>query len=232
MRYLPVSFDTRNKNVLVLGGGLLSLSKIKVLLKTEFNIYVISDTFVDEIYELEKEYADKLFLKEESLDGNFIFFAYDYVLIATNDFVLNNALEKRAQKSNILYERCDVFSNSTMLMNRILEKGGLAIGITTDKLNPTISDIIYEDIEKLFETYDEEKIKILNRIRAELVRKNSPDIDNIIRELYATEKINLNTYLNNLKVINSSITSTSDTVEDKSSDDKNNLDNKTDSDKI
>ncbi|RVU54804.1 NAD(P)-dependent oxidoreductase [Anaerosphaera multitolerans] len=203
MRYLPVSFDTRNKNVLVLGGGLLSLSRIKILLKTEFKVYVISDTFVDEIYELQKEYTDKLFIKEENLNSDFIFFAYDYVLIATNDFMLNNSLEKRAQKSNILYERCDILSNSTLLMNRILEKGGLAIGITTDKLNPTISDIIYEDIEKLFNTYDAEKIQLLNKIRTELVRKNSPNIDGIMRKLYDTKEINLETYLNNLKSMHS-----------------------------
>ena len=29
MRYLPISYNTKDKNLLVLGGGLLALSKIK-----------------------------------------------------------------------------------------------------------------------------------------------------------------------------------------------------------
>lgn len=198
MRYLPVNYDTKNKNVLILGGGLLALSKIKELLNTEFKIYVIADSFVDEIKKLAQTNSDRLFTKEEKLTENFIFFAYDYLLIATNNFELNAAFEKRAQKSKILYERCDITSESTMLLNKVIEKDGLTVGISSSKLNPTITGILYEDISAMLEKYSSEKIKILNKIRTELIRKNSPNTDEIIRELYDKEKLTLDTYLKNL----------------------------------
>ncbi len=43
MRYIPVSLDTKDKNVLVLGGGVLVLETIKKLLLTEVHaIYIIA----------------------------------------------------------------------------------------------------------------------------------------------------------------------------------------------
>ena len=49
MRYLPVSLDTRDKNILVLGGGYMAYSAIKTLAKTEATIYVIADIINDDI---------------------------------------------------------------------------------------------------------------------------------------------------------------------------------------
>lgn len=199
MRYLPVSFNTNNKNVLVLGGGLLALSKIKKLINTDFKIYIISDIFVDEIKDMESKYPEKIFTKEETLSENFIFFNYDYVIIATTDFELNNKFELRAKKTNTLYERCDISSDSSMIMNESIEKNGIVLGIDTNKINPTIANIIYKDLEKFLDKYDENKINILNKIRTELVRKNASNIDDTILKLYKEEKISLNDYLEKIK---------------------------------
>ncbi|MDO5041259.1 MAG: NAD(P)-dependent oxidoreductase [Peptoniphilus sp.] len=199
MRYLPVSYDTKGKNVLVLGGGLLALSKIEQLIKTEFKIYVIADSFVDRIVQLEQEYPDRFFTKEEQLTKNFIFFSYDYLIIATNDFDLNSAFEERAKKSNILYQRCDIFSNSNLLLNNVVSKNSITLGFQDFKLNPTLTNIIKADLEKFLDNYNEEKINILNNIRSELVRKNVPDIDDIIKKLYYEEKITMEMFLKDLK---------------------------------
>lgn len=198
MRYLPINLDTKDKNVLIIGGGLLALSKIKILLNTELKIYCISDSFVDEIKELVNKFPKKLFIKEEVLTEDFIFFGYDMCLIASNNFELNSAFEKRAIKNKMLYERCDILSNSTFTLPKTIEKEGLVVSLDNNKLNPTITEIIYEDIENLLNKYSYEKIKILNKIRSELVRKNSPHTDEIIRELYEKEKLTLDIYLKNL----------------------------------
>lgn len=199
MRYLPMSFDTQDKTVLVIGGGLMAYDRIKALLDSKFKIYIISEDFIDEIIKLSDTHSERVFLKKGTIDENFVFFNYDYLIIATHSFDLNYALEKRAEKSKIPYERCDIISNSTLLMNKVLSKDDLTIGITTNGVNPTITDIVYEDILKLLDGYNEEKIQILNKIRKELVKRNALNIDKTIRELYNSEKITLNTYLENLK---------------------------------
>ncbi|CDZ74804.1 Hypothetical protein ING2D1G_0642 [Peptoniphilus sp. ING2-D1G] len=199
MRYLPVSYDTKGKNALVLGGGLLALSKIEQLIKTEFKIYVIADSFVERIVELEKQYPDRFLTKEEKLTKDFIFFSYDYLIIATNDFDLNSAFEERAKKSKIPYQRCDILSNSNLIIDNIVSKNSITLGFQGFKLNPTLTNIVKDDLEKFLDNYNEEKINILNNIRSELVRKNVPDIDEIIKKLYYEEKITMETFLKDLK---------------------------------
>lgn len=199
MRYLPISYNTKDKNLLVLGGGLLALSKIKKMLETEFKIYVIAESFVNEILNLQTQYPERLFLKEMQISNDFVFFAYDFLLIATTNFELNNALENRAIKTKILYERCDVVSSSSALLNEFVSREDIVVGISNEKLNPAIAEIIKDDIIELLSTYNMDKIKILNKIRAELVRKNAPDVDETIKKLFDEEKIKAEDFLNNLQ---------------------------------
>lgn len=199
MRYLPISYDTKDKNLLILGGGLLALSKIKQMLNTKFKIYVIAESFVNEISNLQEQHPEQLFLKEMKIDNNFVFFAYDFLLIATTNFELNNAIEERALKTGILYERCDVISSSSVLLNELVSKEDIIIGISNEKLNPTIVEIIKDDLTKLLDTYNMDKIKILNKIRTELVRKNASNVDETIKKLFVEEKIKAEDYLNTLQ---------------------------------
>lgn len=199
MRYLPMSYDTRDKNVLVLGGGLLALSRIEKLIDTEFKIYVIASSLVDEIKKLSEKYPEKILVKEMELTEDFKFFSYDYVLIATNDFNLNSAFEQRCKGSNIAFERVDIISDSELLMTEVVEKNNVKIALDTYKLNPSLIDIIKDDIDEFLNKYSKEKFEILDDIRRELVRKNASDIDKIIKDLYFNEKISLTTYLEDLK---------------------------------
>lgn len=199
MRYLPMSYDTKNKNVLIVGGGTIALDRLKRLLESEFKIYIIADNFINEIIELSDENSERISIKKGKINKDFVFFGYDYLVIATHDFELNQALEIRAEKSKIPFERCDLVSNSNLLMNKALNKEGLTIGITTNGINPTITDIVYDDICKLLSKYSSEKISILNDIRKELVIRNDQNIDEKIRAIYQSDVDTLKKYLNNLE---------------------------------
>ena len=98
----------------------------------------------------------------------------------------------------MLYQRFDILSKSLMSINKSIERGPLTFSLNSSKINPTITDIIFEDLEKFSESYSIEKINILNEIRSELVRKNSQNIDEIIRRLYESETINLSTFLDKM----------------------------------
>ena len=180
MRYLPVSLDTYEKKFLILGGGFLALSALKSIIDTEAEIYMIADSFTKDIVKKSEE---------------FIFMGYDYILIATENFELNEALEKRAHSRNMIYERFDILSKSLISINKSLERGPLTFSLNSSRINPTITDIIFEDLEDFSKSYNLEKLNILSEIRSELVRKNSQNIDEIIRNLYESETINLSTFL-------------------------------------
>lgn len=195
MRYLPVSLDTYEKKFLILGGGFLALSALKSIIDTEAEIYMIADSFTKDIVKKSEESNGKIKLKEHELTEDFIFMGYDYILIATENFELNEALEKRAHSRNMIYERFDILSKSLISINKSLERGPLTFSLNSSRINPTITDIIFEDLEDFSKSYNLEKLNILSEIRSELIRKNSQNIDEIIRNLYESETINLSTFL-------------------------------------
>lgn len=195
MRYLPVSLDTLDKKILILGGGYLAYSALKSVIGSEAEIYMIGDSFIKNIVNIAENSNEKIKLKEHQVDKDFMFMGYDYVLIATEDFEINEALEKRAVSRKMVYQRFDILSKSLISINKSIERGPLTFSLNSSRINPTVTDIIFEDLEKFSEKYSLEKINILNEIRSELVRKNSQNIDEIIRRLYESETINLSTFL-------------------------------------
>lgn len=198
MRYLPVAIDTSDKKILILGGGYLALTALKSVIDTEAEIYMIAERFTKDIVEKSEKSNEKIKLKEYPVTKDFIFMGYDYVLIATEDFEINEALEARANQRNTMYERFDIFSKSSMSINKSVERGPITFSINSSRINPAITDIIYEDLEQFAENYNLEKLNILTEIRSELVRKNSQNIDDIIKKLYESETINLSTFLDSM----------------------------------
>lgn len=183
MRYFPISVDTKDKTVLVLGGGRLATSKIKLLLDTDFKIYCISDDFTPEILQYREDNPEKLLLKGRILNEDFVFFGYDYCVIATNDSKLNQALAERAKRSQIEYFRADNIGESSFKMNELVEEGGLTVSILSGGLSSTVQNQIKTDIKNVLFKYDIEKLALLNDIKSTLVLKNSPNIEEEIEKL-------------------------------------------------
>ncbi|MDO5715162.1 MAG: NAD(P)-dependent oxidoreductase [Tissierellia bacterium] len=198
MSYVPVGLDIKDRNILIIGGGYLALPVVKTLAQYEANLYIISDNIIDEIKKIAKD-TERIKWKEEEVTEEFIFMGYDYLFIATHNFVLNNLFEDQAKKRNIPYERMDILSDSPLRLAQIAKKGPISVGILSSRINPGITSMIYQDIEKVLEQYPEEKLQILNDIRSELLRKNTPNIDEIIKKLFHEEVIRLSTYRDQLQ---------------------------------
>lgn len=198
MRYFPISIDTRDKNILVLGGGDLASSKIQILLKTEFQIYCISNDFTEEILSFKEEYPDRLMLKGRSLSEEFVFFGYDFCLIATDDAKLNQALTDRAQKSQIAYYRADNIGDSNFVFNDVIDHYGLAVSMLSDGIGETVRKQIMKDIENVLFKYDIEKLTLLNQIRRQLILKNFPNVSEEIERLSKQNVAVIKAYLETL----------------------------------
>lgn len=196
MRYIPVSLDTKDKNILVLGGGVLVLESIKKLLLTEANaIYIIASEILPEITKLEEENPERIKLKVMDIDENFRFFGYDFVIIGTYNLNLNNALEERAKNSNFMYQRLDIKSESTFVIDDFYNVGDISLSVSRASNLPEIEEEFSKDLKDLASSYNEDKINILKQIRTNLIRKNAMDIDKTIAKLYRDDTVNLREYL-------------------------------------
>lgn len=196
MRYIPVSLDTKDKNILVLGGGVLVLESIKKLLLTEANaIYIIASEILPEITKLEEENPERIKIKVMDIDKNFRFFGYDFVIIGTYNLNLNNALEERAKNSNLMYQRLDIKSESTFVIDDFYNVGDISLSVSRTSNLPEIEEEFSKDLKDLASSYNEDKINILKQIRTNLIRKNAMDIDKTIAKLYRDDTVNLREYL-------------------------------------
>lgn len=201
MRYFPISIDTREKKILVIGGGKVAFRKIQSLLSSELEFYIIAEEFNQDLLNLSKEHPDRIHLNALSIDEGFVFYGYDLLLLATNNPSLNQSLEERARSRGILCLRCDKSQESSFILNKVIDKGSLVASISTGGKNPTITKIVAKDIEGLLDQYDPKKIEILNQIREALVKKNKENIPQIIQSLWDEETIRLNDYLEDVDEI-------------------------------
>lgn len=197
MRYIPVSLDTKDKNVLVLGGGVLVLETIKKLLLTEVHaIYIIASEILPDITKLEEENPERIKIKIMDIDENFRFFGYDMVIIGTYNLNLNNALENRALNSNLAYQRLDIKSESSFIIDDFYNVGDISLSVSRTSSLPEIEEEFSKDLKDLVSDYNEDKINLLKQIRTNLIRKNAKDIEKTIEKLYKDDTVNLREYLN------------------------------------
>lgn len=183
MRYLAVSIDTKDKKVLVVGGGRVAFRKVKVLVETEFTIDIVSKDFVDDFKSLETN--PKISFIWKDLDQSFVLGDYDYLLIASSDKTLNENLENQARQKKIPFLNASTSENSDFIMNKIVSQEDLTISLSTGGKNPGLLGILSGKIEELLADLDYEKITELNKIRQDLVARGEKNIGPTIRDLYS-----------------------------------------------
>lgn len=187
MRYFPLMVDTQDKKVLIVGGGKAAATKIKGLLPSSFSFYCLAPVFDESLSELAEAHPERIFLKEKTVDADFRFFAYDFLIAATDDEALNAALVRRAKLSSVLVLSTSAPETSDIHMASVVNRGPLVVSISAE--NPTISKHVKKDMEAFLEKYDEAKLEEMNRIRKILLERKSVHISRIMEDLWREEKI-------------------------------------------
>ena len=187
MRYFPLMIDTQDKKVLVVGGGKAAATKIKGLLPSSFSFYCLAPVFDESLTEMAEAHPDRIFLKEKTVDADFRFFAYDFLIVATEDEALNASLVRRAKLSSVPVLSTSDPKASDFHMASVVSRGPLVVSISAE--NPTISKHVKEDMETFLEKYDEAKLVEMNRIRKILLERKSEHISRIMEDLWHEEKI-------------------------------------------
>lgn len=183
MRYFPISIDTKDKKILVVGGGRAAFLKLKSLVCTMASIEAVSAEFCDDILNLQKDYLNKLFLKTMTISADIIDFEDDYSIafICTDNKELNEKLRMHFKLKNVLVMAADDRENSDFITSSVLERENITIAVNTEGRSPTASKMILKEAEKVLTEELIKKVDLLSLIRQMLIEeKNKSNDENLI----------------------------------------------------
>jgi len=177
-RYYPAYIDIKGKRCLVAGGGKVAERKVKLLLKCNAMVSVVSPELIRRLKELNSKGKIKFFkgeFKEKYLKDMFL------------------VIGKAASKKNILVNIVDSPEICNFIVPSIVERGDLIIAIYTGGKSPALSKKLRKELE---DKYGFEYAKFLNlmgnlrkRISAKIRDKRKRE--EIYKKLVDSDIINL-----------------------------------------
>jgi precorrin-2 dehydrogenase/sirohydrochlorin ferrochelatase len=140
----PVSLNIKDKLCVVVGGGNVSVKRVRKLRANGARVRVIALDSLPVIAELESSGDIELLAeiyKAEQLSGAFL------VIAATNNPAVNDAICKDAKSKGILACRADSNGDSDFSILASVDRGDLSFAISTSGKSPTLSAVIKQRIE-------------------------------------------------------------------------------------
>ncbi|QCI17234.1 uroporphyrinogen-III C-methyltransferase [Buchnera aphidicola (Aphis helianthi)] len=146
MDYLPIFLDLKYKNVLVVGAGDIALNKIKLLLRSNALISVISKNMCSEIRCLLVQ--KKIFWIAREFKTSYLknFFL---VIAATSNSELNKKIFQKCNKFKILINVVDDQSKCSFIFPSIIDRSPIVIAISSGGKAPVLLRLLREKIESI-----------------------------------------------------------------------------------
>jgi precorrin-2 dehydrogenase/sirohydrochlorin ferrochelatase len=173
MKYYPVNLDIKGQRCLVVGGGKVGARKVKTLLDCQAKITVVSLMVTDTLQALAdtgKIAFEKRGYQKTDLEGMFL------VIGTTNDQALNRQIYMDAQKQNKLCNIADSPESCNFILPAIVNRGDLAISVSTSGASPAFARKLRKDLENQFGDEYKEFLQLMGAIRKKLLKeKHDPE---------------------------------------------------------
>ncbi len=173
MRYYPVSLDIKNRKCLVVGGGSVGTRKVKTLVECGAEVTVVSPSVSRNLLELAGRgliLLEKRLYRETDLEGMFL------VIGTTDDEELNRQISIDAEKLNMLCNIADRPAVCNFILPSIVNRGDLAISISTSGKSPALARRLRIELEEQFGNEYAELLRLMGAIRKKLLgQKHEPE---------------------------------------------------------
>jgi uroporphyrin-III C-methyltransferase/precorrin-2 dehydrogenase/sirohydrochlorin ferrochelatase len=146
MDYLPLFFNLKAKQCLVVGGGQVAARKIELLGRVGANITVIAPDIKPELYALEKTFS--LTIKKSSFHEHDLS-NYVLVICATDDIKTNQQIAKLAKAQRIPINVVDDPELSTFIFPAIIDRSPVMIATSSSGSSPVLTRLLRAKLETL-----------------------------------------------------------------------------------
>ncbi|ALD15359.1 sirohydrochlorin ferrochelatase [Buchnera aphidicola (Aphis glycines)] len=147
MDYLPVFLDLKNKYVLVIGAGEVAFNKIKLLLRANALVNIVSRNLCSEIRRLLVEKKVSWIAQEFQISYLKNIFL---VIAATSNTELNLKIFNKCNKLKILVNVVDDQSKCSFIFPSIIDRSPLIVAMSSSGQAPVLLRLLRKKIESIF----------------------------------------------------------------------------------
>ncbi|MCQ1231163.1 NAD(P)-binding protein [Staphylococcus aureus] len=143
---MPLMIDLTNKNVVIVGGGVVASRRAQTLNQYVEHMTVISPTITEKLQNMVDNGV--VIWKEKEFEPSDIVDAY-LVIAATNEPRVNEAV-KKALPEHALFNNVGDASNGNVVFPSALHRDKLTISVSTDGASPKLTKSIMAELEALY----------------------------------------------------------------------------------
>ena len=146
MDYLPIYYQLKTKNCLVVGGGDVALRKASLLAKAGGNINVVAPEICDALKQLIADNSGQLLLEnyQTSHLANI-----DLVVAATDDTAINKQVSDDAQGKNIPVNVVDHPELCSFILPAIIDRSPVVVAVSSGGKSPVLARLIRGKLETI-----------------------------------------------------------------------------------
>ena len=166
MRYYPIHLDIKNRDCLIVGGGVVATRKVSTLIECGARVTVVSPDPTPELTKLASEGSvtlKKRAYRKDDLTGMFL------VIGATDDERLNRQISKDAEQAQILCNIADRPEVCNFILPSIVRRGDLVITISTSGKSPALAKHLRQKLETQFGPEYADFLLLMGAIRRRLL---------------------------------------------------------------
>ena len=181
MSYFPFFMEIKDKECLVVGGGMVALRKIEKLLPFGVKITVVSPAFCSEIEELEG--IDRICrrFEREDIEGKM------FVIGATDNEAVNAEISVLCREKNIPVNIVDDPKKCTFFFPALVKQGEFVAGFSSGGGSPLAAQYIRKKVEDAVPVGFDKVVDILASVR-EQVKAEIPDMkkrESVFKKIFA-----------------------------------------------
>lgn len=172
--YYPIFIDVENRDVVIIGGGVVCARKAETMLRYGANVTVVSPKFTAEIEQWTKE--GRIRVKRKAYDDSDLEGA-SMVIASTDDESVNSQVAADSRRRRIPVNVVDVTPLCEFIVPAIVESGSIQIAVSTGGKSPALARTLKEDLQRLVGTEYAEINDLLGSLRDDAKRVLPTDTD-------------------------------------------------------
>ena len=169
MAYFPMFVNLKNQPCLVVGGGMVSYRKVKVLLDFEARVVVFGENICDKINEILKK-SNQLELQKkcfEDADCDNMFM----VIAATDDKELNHHIAGICNSKGIMVNAVDQKEDCSFIFSSYIKEKNLIAAFSSGGNSPVLAQYLKSQEKEILTPFLGELNEYMGKIRKRVIEK-------------------------------------------------------------